>query len=132
MYCIQNKVWSNDIVVKPSFSMVVGNDLLVNDLKILIFLVLTIGNIVLHCHPAASVPEGFFKSPIGLRGIWRRYPKKENPNNMHIFFILFLRREKTSHLQVQTISKILLVLNIALGKNIPRAIYVYIYICILP
>ena len=51
MYCIQNKVWSNDIVVKPSFSMVVGNDLLVNDLKILIFLVLTIGNIVLHCHP---------------------------------------------------------------------------------
>ena len=25
----------------------------------------------------ASVPEGFLKSPTGLRGIWRRYPQKK-------------------------------------------------------
>ena len=69
--------------------------------------------------------RGVFQIPDRAEGDLAKIPEEENPNNMHIFFILFLRREKTSHLQVQTISKILLVLNIALGKNIPRAIYVY-------
>ena len=57
IYNIQNLLQSNDKVVKPSFSMVVGSDLLVNDLKISIFLVFTIGNTVLHCDPAGSKCE---------------------------------------------------------------------------
>ena len=55
------------MVVKPSFTMVVGSDLLVNVLKISIFLVFTIGNTVLHCHPGGggggAVEYGLSENP---------------------------------------------------------------------
>ena len=33
IYCIQNLLLSSDMVVKPNFSMVLGNDLVVNDFR---------------------------------------------------------------------------------------------------
>ena len=43
------------MVVRLSFSMVVGSDLQVNDSKISIFLVFTIVNTVLDCHLAPAL-----------------------------------------------------------------------------
>ena len=46
--------------------------------------------------PDPQKPRGVFQIPVRAEGNLAKIPEEQNPNNMHIFFLLFAKHEYTT------------------------------------